>query len=331
MGMGSAGRPQMGGGKGQPQVQPQRPQMGGGKGQPQGKPQMGGLGGGKGQITRPPDTFGSNGTYMGMGGMQNPNGSTLMDFAQHPQMPPQMGGGKGVAGQPMQQPPQMGGLGGGKGNVGPNDAPINSPLGGGKGQPGTPSNVPAYAQPYIDKMMGSLPQQPSQLGAAAAGLGGGFGPPAQYPFPKPSNVPTYAQPFVDAIRPQVQPQLPQYGTPEGIAYEKQQAFLRDNPNAYAPQNVYAPQQPSNVPTYAQPFVDAIRPQVPGQQLAPGSVAPTQAEIDRIRPMLSTPAQPVAAPKPFVSQPVMQEGPRQAQQRAMQQMANAKRGLPGGLR
>ena len=58
----------------------------------------------------------------------------------------------------------------------------------------------------------------------------------------------------------------------------------------------------------------------GQQLAPGQVAPTQAEIDRLRPMLSSPMQPQVMPQGGQQQPAQSNVPdymrHQMQQRGM---------------
>lgn len=62
------------------------------------------------------------------------------------------------------------------------------------------------------------------------------------------------------------------------------------------------------PTQAE--IDRLRPMLSspmqqpgfGQQLAPGQTAPTQAEIDRLRPMLSTPMAPQGMPQPAMLPP-----------------------------
>lgn len=275
---------------------------------------------------------------------------------------PQLGGGKGrpnPAQQPVQQP--QGGFGGLANQIGTQmgglqpmqPQPQPAQLGGGKGQPGTPSNVPAYAQPYIGNMMNNeqppVPtmQPPSPLGAAMGGLGGGKGQPSQMGG-------LSGMGDLQRLAPNTQP----YGGSYQEYASSPTQELKMSEEQWNAQQVGIPEQQGgsynrgNVPQYAQ---DLFR-QLQGQQLAPGAVAPTQAEIERLRPMLSTPGnmplqtlpqpslQPApapapalapapvaAAPKPFVSQPVQKESPRQAAQRRMQQMAKVKRGFPGGLR
>jgi hypothetical protein len=140
-GNGPGVRPQMGGGKGQPQpMQSQSymppPQMGGGKGQPVGLGQAGG------QMA--PEQLQQ--MYNTIQGQQTAPVRDL-GFGNGPGVRPQMGGGKGVAGQPAypfpqqpQMPPQMGG---------------------GKGQPGlqpaNPANVFPAQQPVRDLGYGNGP------------------------------------------------------------------------------------------------------------------------------------------------------------------------------
>ncbi len=312
-------RPQLGGGKGRPNpaqkpitTMPVPPQGGFGKIASQMGTQMGGLQPGAtfmgGTVT--PDTIGPNGQRVG--GV----------------MPPQLGGL-----QPMQpQPPQ---------------------LGGGKGQPGTPSNVPAYAQPYINDMMQKqvqltheLPnqlgaataypfQQPSQLGAAAGGLGGGKGQPGQMGgLSGMSDLQRQALQQGEMTNPYIRPDAGIYDAvgremPGGMGDQNRAQVMpmRNDMDSYinslpAPNEYSVARQPMLQPAVQPSQMPQMNQEQMLQQyqtMLRGAPAPVAA--------LAPVAQPVAAaPKPFVSQPVQKESPRQTIQRRMQRMAAARRGM-----
>jgi hypothetical protein len=296
MGMASAARQQ----QMQPQQQQQqRPQLGGGKGQP--------------AATQQPNPIAAQTGGMGQTG----SGMSLADFANKPKsMPPQLGGGKG-------QP-----VGLGQAGLSPQQANnLGQQLAGGQ--------QPAYP----------FPQQPSPLGAAMGGLGGGKGQPSQMggmsdlqrlapnmqgdgaSYQDYVNRPTQEMKMSEEQFNAQRGGMPQYGIPEqqGGSYNR-----------------------GNVPQYAQDLYQQLQGQQFARQPAPNeysvarqpmlqpAVQPSQMPqmnqeqmLHQYQTMLrgapAPVAQPVAAaPKPFVSQPVVKESPRQAQQRKLQQLANVKR-------
>jgi hypothetical protein len=185
-------------------------------------------------------------------------------------------------------PAQGGGLGMG-GVAGKGNAPVQPtvPAQGGKAQnpDGTyTGTLPGYAQPYVNSMIGQPqvqqrdPQRPMFPGMELPPVQGGF------------------------------PQQPQADM--GTLYQQKIQQYTGNPQVL-------PQQPGQVPAQGgkAPLTPEQRAAISanadparglglnlgsmlygggGQQLAPGQVAPTQAEIDRLRPMLSTPMAPQPA-------------------------------------
>jgi len=218
---------------------------------------------------------------------------------QQPQQPQQrpMGSQQGKGpGLPMPQQPQMGG---------------NRPY-----QPVGANNGPFHQNPVapVQQPMQPMPQQPGQQG-----LGQGKGP-GQGLTPDQMK---YLQPMMQG---QPQPQVMQIPPGGGYPMPPQKPFVGQGndmpmqPNYRGPdsfgnmppnqgkgpsptgtEQTLTPQQRGAFPgmpmNSAQPMPQNAVPGF-GQQLAPGQVAPTQAEIDRLRPMLSTPM----APQGFGQQP-----------------------------
>ena len=194
-------------------------------------------------------------------------------------------------GSTFQPTPPQGGKGGGK--------PMPRPPGG--GYPPMQPQVPAQGGKIMPKIQESINytppgQVPAQGGKAPLppGVEGRPMPqvfPAQQPFgpgsagpgaPPPSYI-AYKYAEMERMR-AGQPQKPAYPFPQ--------------PQVLPPQGGF-PQQPGQVPAQGgkggvdfSPYVSNL-PQV--QQLAPGQVAPTQAEIDRLRPMLTSPMSPQVLP------------------------------------
>jgi len=158
----------------------------------------------------------------------------------------------------------------------------------------------------------------------------------------PSNVPGYAQPYIGALPPQVQQPAPGQLPPQGGKSQAQIDQMNADIAARQANNgvgiskmFYAAgggQQPTTT-DFGQPQVPAQGGKAPltpeqhaaisanadparglglnlgdmlygggGQQLAPGQVAPTQAEIDRLRPMLTTPMAQTPSNLPSYTQP-----------------------------
>jgi hypothetical protein len=91
----------------------------------------------------------------------------------------------------------------------------------------TPGGAPSYEQ-FVQQrtapqMPQSLPQKPgldlANLGLSNMLYGGGGQQPTTTATPYQTN----------------SPMIPKFGTPEGMAYQASQDFLKNNPNAYAPQ------------------------------------------------------------------------------------------------
>jgi hypothetical protein len=309
MGMASAARQQ------QMQPQPgQRPQLGGGKGRPNPAQQP---------AQQPQGGFGKIASQMGtqMGGLQP--GATFMGGTVTPDT---IGpNGQRVGGT---MPPQLGN-------------PMPPQLGGGKGQPGATSNVPAYAQPYIGNMMNNeqLPvptmQPPSPLGAAAAGLGGGKGQPSQMGgLSGMSDLQRQALQQGEMTNPYIRPAAGIYDAvgremPGGMGDQNRAQVMpmRNDMDSYinslpAPNEYSVARQPMLQPAVQPSQMPQMNQEQMLQQyqtMLRGAPAPVAA--------LAPVAQPVAAaPKPFVSQPVQKESPRQTIQRRMQRMAAARRGM-----
>jgi hypothetical protein len=210
---------------------------------------------------------------------------------------------------PAQQPVRDLGFGNGPG--------VRPQMGGGKGQP-----QPMQSQSYMPPpQMGGGKGQPVGLGQAGlspqqyANLGqqltGGFGQPQQ-----------------------ITPEMMALANQNKIAYMNQ------------PQPGLQPANPANVFPAQQPVRDLGFGNGPGvglgQYVNTISGQPNPMMGDPIRPLqgvgqpvnLGQLSQPVRQPnpmmvdpirpKPFMAQPVKKEDPRQVQQRAMQQLANAKR-------
>jgi hypothetical protein len=227
------------------------------------------------------------------GGMgQIGSGMSLANFANRPQVQPSI--------QPIQQPPQ---LGGGKGQpqpanpatVFPGQMPV-SDLGYG--------NIPGYAQPYVDAIR---PQMGGQLPPGYTGAVPGVLNPGDYIKPGINEYSVASQPM---LQPAVQPsQMPQMNQEQMM--QKYAELMRGAP---AQQPVVAP-APVAAPA-------------PLTVKKPNSIAAQTGGMGQTGSAMSIGS---LAPKPFVSQPVRAEDPRQSQQRAIQQMANARRGLSGGMR
>jgi hypothetical protein len=146
----------------------------------------------------------------------------------------------------------------------------------GKGQPGQPQVQPPYTPIGYPPVQ---PQVPAQGGKAPlpTGVGDVFPTPrVQQPISSgmsPDLAAKYAE--MERMRAgQVPGQVPAQGGKAPLTQEQIDAF-----------------KPNISP--ARPQVFPAQPQV--QQLAPGQVAPTQAEIDRLRPMLTSPMRPQVMP------------------------------------
>jgi hypothetical protein len=173
---------------------------------------------------------------------------------------------------------------------------------------GAPSNLPDYAKPYMPT--GLPPAQVPGQGKGAA----------------PSNVPNYTQDQmkylqsqIDATRPTGYP--PAQVPPQGGKSQAQIDQINADMAAKRTGQPLVPAQggkaplPTGVgdafptPQVQKPGLDLANLGLSnmlygggGQQLAPGQVAPTQAEIDRLRPMLTTPMAQTPSNLPSYTQP-----------------------------
>jgi len=250
------------------------------------------------------------------------------------QMPTQQSGMGGKGGQmPMQsQRPPMGGMGGKGGQVPPQQ---QGGMGGKGGQ-----------QPEGGMLSNAYQQYQQQQG----GMGGKGGQMGGYP-PRPQFEPN------GRFDPRTL-QLMQSGDMQGAMDNQKQLAMQNG--KYQPKGGMGGkgggQQggtlvgfgPTDMPIYSNDpnavpytggsmggyFVNGVPGPAPQRPAYTGGQQPQMTQ-DQMRQMFSTlqgqqtapVAQPVAAaPKPFVPQPVRQENPQQVAQRAMQLMANAKRGM-----
>ena len=230
----------------------------------------------------------------------------------------------------------QGGMGGKGGNqprgtlvgIGPTDMPIysNDP----NAVPYTGGSMGGY---FVNGVPGPAPQRPAYTGGQQPQMT-----PAQI-MEMMRGIPAYVPP-----QPVNQLQDPFYGAAihSGMSPEQQQAAvaaakarqqLPAQPDVamnrfgqVAPQQVQIPQPQQPQGGFGQPGNMQYRDPYAGTPYAgtggPGAMPPQQALL-----------QPQARPGPpvFLQQPVQAEAPRQAQQRQIQQMANARRGLLGGMR
>ena len=291
---------------------PQQPQMGTlGGGQMGTQPQMGNMGGGFAPQQ------GAQPAQGGMGG----KGGQMPPILQKPGIPPQggMGGKGGFAPQQPQQPeggvisnafqqPQ-GGMGGKGGTqprgtlvgIGPNDAPIysNDP----NAVPYTGGSMGGY---FVNGVPGPAPQRPAYTGGQQPQMTG----PQIMEMMR--GIPAYDPN-------QGQPQQPQggFGQPGNMQYRDPYAGT-----PYAGTGGPGAMPPGMNPGYGQP---QARPAPPAFLQQP--VQPAQRPVQQPLQIGSG----GIGNQFHVPQPVRAESPQLAQQRQIQQMANARRGLLGGMR
>jgi hypothetical protein len=175
-------------------------------------------------------------------------------------LPPQGGKGGVQSPRPALAPPGQGSTlppQGGKGGAQPGQVP--------------PRTLGGYSPADIDRLMAN--QVPAQVQQPAPGQVPAQGGKAQNPDGTyTGTLPGYAQPYVNDLFSQRPGQVPAQGGKAPLTPE-QHAAISNNAD---------PARGLGLNLGSMLYGGG------GQQLAPGQVAPTQAEIDRLRPMLTTP-------------------------------------------